>query len=110
MVTVSVSPPVVVIPVPAAKVMVSPALMVWLEPEVPAKVKEKVPPEAEVKQVVQETAPVVEARERGREAETATVPEASGKVIILFEIVGVQVKVPVTPADCKTIWLEVAEA
>ena len=54
-VTVSVAPPVVVIPVPAAIVKVSPCEMVWLEPEVPATVK-RVPPD------------------------TKTVPEASGKV------------------------------
>jgi len=42
-VIVSVAPPVVVIPVPAAMVRVSPPLMVWLEPLVPATVKEELP-------------------------------------------------------------------
>src|SRR4029079_7953112 len=40
MVMVSVAPPVVEIPVPAAMVRVSPLEMVWFDPDVPAAVKE----------------------------------------------------------------------
>ena len=38
-----------------------------------------------------------------------TVPVASGKVQVLFELVGVAVMVPVIPADWRTIWFEVPD-
>jgi len=38
-----------------------------------------------------------------------TVPLASGRVIVLFVVVGVQVNVPVVPALCITTWFDVPD-
>src|SRR5579862_8282962 len=39
----------------------------------------------------------------------ATVPVASGSVMVFAGVVGVQLSVPVTPADCITTWLDVPD-
>ena len=83
-VTVSVAPPVVVIPVPAAIVKVSPELIVWLVPEVPASVKRPLPDE--VTHVEQVKTPVVVSRLKGDEAETAKVPVVVGNVNVTSEL------------------------
>lgn len=80
-------------PVPAANVNVPPWLIVELLPVVAAAVKSEPP---DTKQVAQPMSPAAE-RVIGAEAETATVPEAFGKVMVLLLVAGVQVKVPVVP-------------
>lgn len=80
-VNVSVALGVVSMPVPAAMVIVSPSLRVWLAPASdPVSMRSKVPPPDDVKHVEQEISPAAES-EIGEEAETATVPEALGKVM-----------------------------
>ena len=100
--TVSAPLPVVVIPVPAVNVTVSPEVIIELLPDVAASVNSDVDV---VKQVAQATFPAAE-RVIGELAETATVPLASGIVTTLLDVVGVQERVPVAaPSESKTIWL-----
>src|SRR3989344_9247994 len=77
-VTLSVAPAVVVIPDPASIVSVSPDVIVWATPEVPDKVNKVVDVE---RHVGQEMSPADD-KDMGEEADTATVPEASGNVIV----------------------------
>lgn len=87
-VTVSVALVTVSIPlVPPAISRVSEAFRVSSDPESEESVRANVPPPDEVKQVAQLISPVVAFRTIGVEAETATVPDAFGKLQVLSEAV-----------------------